>query len=111
MPRSNSVIRRYTPPTCTLEILAQSSPLSRLMGKTVLNQLSFKLDFDDPALLAENKITITGDQEQLEVLSNAVTNYVQSLLQQSADSFYLNSLESQLSPTIPYQSELPQQPE
>ena len=111
MPRSNSVIRRYTPPTCTLEILAQSSPLSRLMGKTVLNHMSFKLDFDDPALLAEDKVTITGDQEQLEVLSNAVTNYVQFLLQQSADSFCINSLESQPSPTISYPSELTQQPE
>jgi hypothetical protein len=97
MPGSNSVIRRYTPPTCTLEILAQSSPLSRWMGQTVLNQLRFQLYFDDPTLPEEKKITIQGDRDQLEALCNGVTNYVQQLLQQSADSFCLTSIEPQLS--------------
>ncbi len=61
MPLSNSVIRRYTPPTCTLEVFAQSSPLSRWMGKTVLKHLSFELRFDDPRLPEEHRVPIRGD--------------------------------------------------
>ncbi|HLO85617.1 MAG TPA: DUF4335 domain-containing protein [Nostocaceae cyanobacterium] len=94
MPRSNSVIRRYTPPTCTLEILAQSSPLSQLMGKTVLKQLRFQLHFDDPRLPEEQKIIIKGDRNQLEALCDAVTTYVQELLQKSADSFWVSITDS-----------------
>jgi hypothetical protein len=109
MPGSNSVIRRYTPPTCTLEILAQSSPLSRWMGQTVLNQLRFQLHFDDPALPEESKVPIQGDKDQLEALCNAVTNYVQGLLQKSADSFCLTSLESQPSTTTSNNPELSDQ--
>ncbi|HLP91781.1 MAG TPA: DUF4335 domain-containing protein [Nostocaceae cyanobacterium] len=90
MPRSNSVIRRYTPPTCTLEILAQSSPLSRIMGKPVIKNLRFQLYFDDPRLPNENKIQVRGDRAQLEALCDAVTTYVQQLLQKSADSFWLS---------------------
>ncbi|WP_353931877.1 DUF4335 domain-containing protein [Okeanomitos corallinicola TIOX110] len=111
MPGSNSVIRRYTPPTCTLEILAQSSPLSRWMGQTVLNQLRFELHFDDPTLPEESKITIQGDRDQIEAVCNAVTNYVQELLQKSADSFCLTSLESQPSTTTSHQPELSEQSE
>ncbi|TAE54547.1 MAG: DUF4335 domain-containing protein [Nostocales cyanobacterium] len=109
MPGSNSVIRRYTPPTCTLEILAQSSPLSRWMGKTVLNQLRFQLHFDDPTLPEENKITIQGDRDQIEALCHAVTNYVQELLQKSADNFCLTSLESQPSTKTSPEAELSNQ--
>ncbi|TAF05454.1 MAG: DUF4335 domain-containing protein [Nostocales cyanobacterium] len=106
MPRSNSVMRRYTPPTCTLEILAESSPLSRWMGQTVVDQLRFKLHFDDPSLPEEGKVPIQGDREQLETLCNAVTNYVLQLLQKSADSFYLTSLESSQLNTKSEQPEL-----
>ncbi|NET02665.1 MAG: DUF4335 domain-containing protein [Sphaerospermopsis sp. SIO1G1] len=111
MPGSNSVIRRYTPPTCTLEILAQSSPLSRWMGQTVLNQLRFQLHFDDPTLPEESKITIQGDRDQIEALCHAVTTYVQELLQKSADGFSLTSWESQPLTTTPPQPELSDQSE
>lgn len=87
MPLSNSVIRRYTPPTCTLEVFAQSSPLSRWMGKTVLKHLSFELHFDDPRLPEENRVPIRGDRDQLEALCDAVTSYIQQFLQQSPESF------------------------
>ncbi|MFN6481804.1 MULTISPECIES: DUF4335 domain-containing protein [unclassified Nostoc] len=90
MPLSNSVIRRYTPPTCTLEVFAQSSPLSRWMGKTVLKHLSFELRFDDPRLPEEQRFPIRGDREQLEVLCDAVTSYVQQFLQQSPESFWVS---------------------
>ncbi|MTJ47304.1 DUF4335 domain-containing protein [Dolichospermum sp. UHCC 0259] len=92
MSSSNSVIRRYTPPTCTLEISAQNSPLSRWTDKTVISDLSFNLRFDDPRLPEESKILIQGDRQQLEILCDIVTTYVQKLLQQSAEDFSINLL-------------------
>lgn len=88
MPLSNSVIRRYTPPTCTLEVLAQSSALSKWMNKSVLKQLRFELRFDDPRLSEEQRITIRGDRDQLEALCAAVTSYVQEFLEKSPDQFW-----------------------
>ncbi|MBD2343692.1 DUF4335 domain-containing protein [Anabaena subtropica] len=90
MPLSNSVIRRYTPPTCTLEVLAQNSPLSRWMGKPVLKQLTFELRFEDPQLPEEHRVPIRGDRDQLEALCDAVTSYVQQFLQQPPESFCFN---------------------
>ncbi|MCP6759015.1 MAG: DUF4335 domain-containing protein [Fischerella sp. CENA71] len=90
MPLTNSVIRRYTPPTCTLEVLAQSSSLSRWVGKSVLKDLRFELSFDDPRLSEEQKIVIRGDRDQLEALCTVVTNYVQEFLQMSPESFWAN---------------------
>lgn len=87
MSLSNSqVLRRYTPPTCTLEILAPQSPLSRWAGRTVATQLSFHLYLDDPRL-PDQRIHITGDREQLEALQQAVIVYVQELLNQSPAQF------------------------
>ncbi|WP_026082448.1 DUF4335 domain-containing protein [Mastigocladopsis repens] len=88
MPVSNSVIRRYTPPTCTLEVLAQSSALSQWMGKSILKQLQFELRFDDPRLPEEKRIAIRGDSNQLEALCAVVTNYVQEFLQMSPENFW-----------------------
>jgi hypothetical protein len=90
MPLSNSVMRRYTPPTCTLEVLAQSSPLSRWTGKTVLKQLNFMLRFDDPQSPEENRIQIRGDRDQLEALCDAVTSYVQEFLHQTPENFWVS---------------------
>lgn len=94
MSPSNSVIRRYTPPTCTLEISAQKSPLSRWTDETVVSNLSFSLRFDDPRLPEAGKILIEGDRRQLEILCDIVTTYVQKLLQQSAEDFSINLLGS-----------------
>ncbi len=90
MPLTNSVIRRYTPPTCTLEVMAQSSPLSRWVGKSVLKQLRFELRFDDPRLSEEQRVVIRGDRDQLEALCAAVTSYVQEFLQMSPENFGAN---------------------
>ncbi len=106
MPLTNSVIRRYTPPTCTLEILAQSSPLSSWMGKTVLKQLSFELRFDDPQLPEERRIIIRGDRDQLEALCDAVISYVQQLLQQPPESFWVSFSGLKDSSKVPNDSEL-----
>nr|WP_071884366.1 DUF4335 domain-containing protein [Oscillatoria acuminata] len=76
-------MRRYTPPTCTLEIVAKSSPLSKWMGKPVLKQLRFQLSFDAPQLPEEQQVTIRGDARALDALSHAVTTYVQGFLQES----------------------------
>ncbi|MBN8560936.1 MAG: DUF4335 domain-containing protein [Leptolyngbya sp. UWPOB_LEPTO1] len=84
MSSPNSVIRRYTPPTCTLEIAAKDSPLSRWMGQSVLKHLRFKLSFDDPRVSEEQWTTIRGDRNQLEALCNAVSHYVQNFLSQSS---------------------------
>jgi hypothetical protein len=94
MSPSNSVIRRYTPPTCTLEISAQNSPLSRWTDQTIINDLSFRLQFDDPRLPEEQKILIQGDHQQLEVLCNIVTTYIQKLLQQSVEDFSITLSEN-----------------
>ncbi|MEM9922702.1 MAG: DUF4335 domain-containing protein [Cyanobacteria bacterium P01_D01_bin.50] len=103
MPLSNSVIRRYTPPTCTLEVLAQSSPLSRWMGKSVLKQVRFNLHFDDPRQPEKEKILVKGDRDQLEALHTAVSSYVQEILQQSPENFWASRVEgysaSQISET------------
>jgi len=87
MPLSNSVLRRYTPPTCTLEIRAKSSPLSRWVGQSVLKDLHFELRFDDPRKPEEKRVTIRGDRTDLEVLYDAVNSYVQNLLDPSPREF------------------------
>lgn len=75
-----SVLRRYTPPTCTLEVMATESPLSRWTDRTVVNRLRFRLQFDDPRLPPEDQITLEGDRSALEVLSDVVDDYVQAQL-------------------------------
>ncbi len=80
---SHSILRRYTPPTCTLEIRAKNSPLSRWAGQPVLKQLRFQLTLDDPTLAEEKWIKIQGDRAQLEALQEVVASYVQAFLEQS----------------------------
>ncbi|MGF1676519.1 MAG: DUF4335 domain-containing protein [Rivularia sp. (in: cyanobacteria)] len=94
MPLSNSVIRRYTPPTCTLEVLAQSSPLSRWMGKSVIKQVRFNLSFDDPRQPEKEKVIVQGDRDQLEALYTAVSSYVQEILQQSPENFWASRVKA-----------------
>jgi Domain of unknown function (DUF4335) len=83
----NSVLRRYTPPTCTLEITAKGSPLSQWIDRPVLRQLEFHLSFDDPKLPVDQQVKLQGDRSQLESLSSAVSNYVQTFLMQSPTEF------------------------
>lgn len=87
MPLTNSVIRRYTPPTCTLQIVDRNSPLSRWVGRSATSLLQFELRFDDPRLPEEKRVSIQGDRYQLEALHEAVTNYIQDLLNQPPDKF------------------------
>lgn len=76
----SNLIRKYTPPTCTLEIWGNSSPLAVWIGKNVLNDAHFELRFDDPRLSEEKQVSIKGDRTQLQLLGEIVANYVQNLL-------------------------------
>jgi len=82
---SNLVLRRYTPPTCTLEIATIGSPMSRWVGRSVLKQANFLLNFDDPRLPEDKQVTVRGDKAQLEALYQAVTAYVQEFLEQAPE--------------------------
>ena len=81
----NSIVRRYTPPTCTLEVAAKESPLSRWVGQPVLKHLRFHLSFDDPRISEDKWVKVQGDRPQLEALYEAVTTYVQEFLQSTHD--------------------------
>ena len=81
---SNSVVRIYTPPTCTLKIVGKSSPLARWVGGTVLKKMRFELRFDDPRKHKDQQIKVNGEQEDLALLSEVVTDYVQKFLHRSA---------------------------
>lgn len=88
MPIFNTIVRRYTPPTCTLQVQARRSPLSRWQAKPVVKELRFELRFDDPRQLRDrhDQIAIAGDRDQLEALCDAVATYIQDVvLQASAD--------------------------
>ncbi|MGF1481218.1 MAG: DUF4335 domain-containing protein [Cyanophyceae cyanobacterium] len=74
-----SVIRRYTPPTCTLNLLTQKTWALRA---TSLSDLQFELRFDDPRLPEEQQLLVRGDRECLERLSAVVGRYVQELVLQ-----------------------------
>ena len=76
------ITRRFTPPTCTLEIEATSSTLSRWTKQKAIEDVQFRLSFDDPRLTKEEQVTIEGDRTQLEQLYRAIDNYVQNFVQQ-----------------------------
>jgi len=80
---SSATIHRFTPPTCTLEIKAKKSSLSRWTKKEVFKKLRFRLSFDDPRIPESKQITIKGDRTQLEQLHEAVSNYIQEFLHAS----------------------------
>ncbi len=77
---ATTLLRRYTPPTCTLELYAQQSPLSRWASRPVVRHLYFRLHLDDPRLPDEQRTTLQGDRQQLEALHTAVETYVQAQL-------------------------------
>ncbi|MBW4514932.1 MAG: DUF4335 domain-containing protein [Timaviella obliquedivisa GSE-PSE-MK23-08B] len=94
---SSSVLRRYTPPTCTLEIAAIGSALSRWTDQAVLKNLRFELSFDDPTLTSDQQMTIRGDRNQLESLWEAVSSYVQTILLQPLEALRQHEPIDQLS--------------
>ena len=105
MPLSKSVLHRYTPPTCTLQVVAYSSPVSRWVGSKVVKEVQFDLRFDDPKSPSEKQISITGDRQQLESLHTVVTDYIQELLTLSPESFAALGQET-LSPAVDVESDV-----
>ena len=79
----SSISRQYNPPSCSLEITAQTSPLSRWTRRPILQSVNFLLSFQELSGHNHEPLEIRGDREQLQVLSETVTHYVQSMLGQS----------------------------
>ncbi|MBD2325872.1 DUF4335 domain-containing protein [Alkalinema sp. FACHB-956] len=84
-PPNSTVLRKYTPPTCTLEIAAKTSPLSRWIGNTALKNVRFQLSFDDPRVSEDQWVILRGDRVHLEALADVVATYVQNFLNQSSE--------------------------
>ena len=80
---SKSITKKYTPPTCTLEVVAKTSLLSRWSKQPLVKDLRFQLRFDDPRKPQEEQVTLSGDHLQLEMLCEVVDSYVQDFLEQS----------------------------
>ncbi len=77
------ITRQYAPPTCTLEVTAQTSALSRWTRQPVLKSLDFLLSFNELCDRNQQPLEVQGNQEQLESLSEAVSAYTQEFLGQS----------------------------
>lgn len=73
------VTRQYTPPTCTLEVSANTSFLSRWKHESWDN-FRFKLSFDDPRLSEYKYIAIEGDRHNLTNLYESINRYINDFL-------------------------------
>ncbi|MCY7393853.1 MAG: DUF4335 domain-containing protein [Leptolyngbyaceae cyanobacterium CAN_BIN12] len=85
-------MRRYTPPTCTLEVMAENSSLSRWAEQPVVKDVRFHLKLDDQTLAQDRREELHGDRAQLEHLRHTDNTYVQAFLEQSQD-FLLQSVD------------------
>ena len=72
--------RRYTPPTCTLEIYHPQPFWGRWRYQSFPPLFSFQLHFDDPRLAQEDRMSIIGDRDLLEKLRIKVGQYVNRYL-------------------------------
>ncbi len=79
-------IYRFTPPTCTLEIKGEKSPLSRWTNQGGFKKIQFQLRFDDPREPTSKQVTIRGNQQELLQLQIAVNHYTQENLRASFQS-------------------------
>ena len=95
IPKFNS-FRRYTPPTCTLEIYHPQPFWGRWQNRSFPPLFSFQLHFDDPRITQEDKISIIGDRDLLETLRIKVEEYISRYLQQNQ--IEQDNLTSDLSP-------------
>jgi len=78
------LLKRYTPPTCTLKIFTQKNFFPLWLKITPHQNLYFQMTIDDPRLPETEQITIQGDYHQLQILSVVVKNYTQKLLESSS---------------------------
>lgn len=77
---NTSSFRRYTPPTCTLEIYHPHF-WGNWGAKTFPPQFSFQLHFDDPRLPKSEKSIILGDRNLLEKLREKINEYISKYLE------------------------------
>ncbi|WP_373480165.1 DUF4335 domain-containing protein [Geminocystis sp.] len=77
---ASSSFRRYTPPTCTLEIYHPQSFWGYFGPKPFPQLFSFQLHFDDPRVPKEDRSTIIGDRDLLEKLRKKVQEYINNYL-------------------------------
>ena len=82
-----AVFRRYTPPTCTLELRGERSPLSVWSDRPIVKQVQFSLSIDGPQRPEEQRITLKGGRTQLDHLHGVINAYVQQTLGLSAQQF------------------------
>lgn len=95
---STPLTRTYTPPTCTLEVTAQPSALSRWSDTPVVKSLQFILNLEGLAKGDREPVALQGDQTQLAALSEAVSSYVQRLVSSRHTEFPLKAPEQ---PPVP----------
>ena len=87
-----SISRQYHPPSCRLEITAKISALSRWAQRPILQSVNFLLSFPDISGKYHEPLEIRGNREQLQLLSETVTDYVQGMLGQSLQTPIFNSV-------------------
>ncbi len=77
---SNHLIQTFTPPTCTLKIWDKRSLALRLQKPILLDDIEFKLSFDDPKVMVEDQISISGNHFHLKSLCDIVQSYINNNL-------------------------------
>ncbi len=96
---SPTLSRIYTPPTCTLEVTAQPSALSRWTRTPAIKSLDFLLSLDGLQSNRREPLEIRGDQTQLAHLSETVSDYIQQLLARPHTDLPLNASTAPSSPS------------
>jgi Domain of unknown function (DUF4335) len=96
-----TISKVYTPPTCTLEVTAQSSALSRWSRSPVIKSLQFLLSLDGLQRNTREPLELRGDQTQLSTLSTVVTDYIQQLLANSSTNLSLTPPPTPDTPPVP----------
>jgi hypothetical protein len=103
---SPTISKLYTPPTCTLEVTAKASPLSRWTRTPVIKSLQFLLSFDSSSQRVREPIEIYGDQTQLSALTETVTQYIQTVLASRSSDLPLSAPQTEPSDPAPPEAEL-----
>ncbi|HEY9879608.1 MAG TPA: DUF4335 domain-containing protein [Leptolyngbyaceae cyanobacterium] len=84
MPTSELTSLNYTAPTCSLEVMGELSPLSRVAEKPILKRLRFELQIRTGA--GDLVVEVRGMRSHLLALANTVQTYVQNYLNTPSDS-------------------------
>ena len=71
-----NLVKRYTPPTCILEIYESASLIPFFQINSNSSELNFQLHFDDPRLPQEDQTTLRGDRNLLTQLRKQVDQYI-----------------------------------